>query len=423
MTPSCEWVRARLARFLDGELPPGESASVAAHLASCAECAAALEVLRRADRLAREGAETGDAAQYESLLAAVRRRYDLEAAARLRERETAAHLSPKEIADAPLERELLRRPATPRALIWRWLAIGAPAAAAAVFAVVMLVREPELRRVAGAPSTVVVTPTAPEPASSPAPELKTMPAAPAGRTLAAKKEVTAVPPPVSRETRVERIERPATFGAGPAPAPPVPEPVAPLGSAPAAAPQAQLADQDHALAAPPAPDPWPSVIALAAGEAPDEARETAPVALLLQAEARLTPRAPAEERAGSREKKPQKGGPSLQTGFAAAAPEAGNRAAAAIIATPADWLAIGDAWYALMQPAAAAGAPAYTGGPLPPDCENLDARVCFARKALAAYRLTQQAQTLARGGPTALAPDALARVRARIEELPALAGE
>ena len=181
------------------------------------------------------------------------------------------------------------------------------------------------------------------------------------------------------------------------------------------------------------PEPWPSVIAMAVGETADEAqrdasaRETSPVTLLLQAEARLTPRAPIEERWGAAEKKPGKGGPSLQTGFAASGPAAENRAApqasGAIIATPADWLAIGDAWYALMRPAAAAGSPVYAGGPLPPDCGSLDPQVCFARKSIAAYRQTLAEQTRAGGGPTALAPDALARARARIEELRAVAND
>jgi hypothetical protein len=435
MTPSCEWVRARLARFLDGELPPGEAGRVEEHVAVCAGCLAALEALRRADRLARDAGEARETAQYESVLAAMRRRYDLEAAARLRERDAAAGpLTPEQIAAAPLERELLRRPAA-RAHFWRWLAIGVPAAAAAVFAIVLLVREPEMRRVAREPATAMVKGAA----SRPAPETKTVPA-PAGQTLAAKKEVEAAPEPAARQTQVKTVERPAT-SVPEAAAPPVPEPAVAAGSAPTPAPQEQTA-QDHAVAEPPAPaapvaaplpDPWPSVVALAVGESPDEARRDAsarempPVSLLLQAEDRLTPRVRTPERAPSRAGKPEKGGPSLQTGFAAAKPEAENRAAspasAEIIATPADWLAIGDAWYALMQPAAAAGAPAYTGGPLPPDCGGLDARVCFARKALAAYRQTLQEQTRARGGPTSLAPDAPARVRARIEELRAIAGE
>src|SRR5580704_18022707 len=52
MTMHEEWTD-KLSEYLDDELPPGERAAAAAHLAQCAECARTLEELRRVVETAR----------------------------------------------------------------------------------------------------------------------------------------------------------------------------------------------------------------------------------------------------------------------------------------------------------------------------------------------------------------------------------
>lgn len=162
MSRSCEWVRARIARFHDGDLPPDERAEVEEHLASCPACSSKLAAFRKLDALVTDimgGEEATDAGETTDFLARFHERHDLEAADRLRREEMQADfraggkrtMSPEEIAAAPLDKSLRRRPArswsvlVPRAVGWRWATLGG-AAAAAIIIVAVLVREPDLPR-------------------------------------------------------------------------------------------------------------------------------------------------------------------------------------------------------------------------------------------------------------------------------------
>ncbi len=75
MNPTCEFVRPRLSRYLDGALPPEEAARVEEHLATCAGCTAALASLRLADRVAREAAGEEESGSFEALRRAMRERF------------------------------------------------------------------------------------------------------------------------------------------------------------------------------------------------------------------------------------------------------------------------------------------------------------------------------------------------------------
>lgn len=52
---SCEATRERLSAYVDGELPPGEAAETAEHLASCAACAREYEAVLQTVQTVREG--------------------------------------------------------------------------------------------------------------------------------------------------------------------------------------------------------------------------------------------------------------------------------------------------------------------------------------------------------------------------------
>ena len=158
MNESCEWTRSHLQAHLDGELPADERVRVERHLQTCARCHESFALGRRGDRLVRDAATMmGDTEEREARarMAALQERFDLAAAERLRRREMLTDaggepMSAEDVAAAPLEDEL-RRAARPRRRglfaprpVWRWVSIGSAAAAVAVVAVVLLVREPDL---------------------------------------------------------------------------------------------------------------------------------------------------------------------------------------------------------------------------------------------------------------------------------------
>ena len=68
--------RERLAAWIDGELPPGERASVEAHVAECEECAALLADLEAVDGFARELPLEVPAGYFEGFPARVRSRIE-----------------------------------------------------------------------------------------------------------------------------------------------------------------------------------------------------------------------------------------------------------------------------------------------------------------------------------------------------------
>lgn len=213
MSENCAWSRARLALYLDDELPAAERAAIAAHLEGCEACRAAIENLRQVEALLREASDAGAGAEaegaaergfdggpesgadggpergFEDWLADFRGRHDLEAARRLRAEEIAADhragrgegalLSAEEVAARPLEPELLqgggdtggavaaeraRRPARGGGLsrlqrllgphpAWRWTGIATATAAAAIVIIAVLSREPDLHRQTLAPAS------------------------------------------------------------------------------------------------------------------------------------------------------------------------------------------------------------------------------------------------------------------------------
>jgi len=319
MSHSCEWVRARRARFLDGALSADEHAAIEAHLHGCAECRAQLEALRETDRLIRDattaaparGEADAEGRSFAALQAAIARRYDLDAAAQARAREMAAEpagaprraMSPEEIANAPLDRAILREAATQRARgfslrdlrarlslpapAWRWMAIGVPAAAAAVVAVVLLVREPALHEAAleqalssatrEAPSIAAPSPVAPpaarvqtpveprtEPAVAPAKMDKIEGAAP---TPAPVQQIT---PPAEPAPEVAKHAAPAAEPAVGTAADATP---APAEAGPAAEPLRmgeEAMPSDRLQTAEPAPAPSAEAFAAAPVAAPAE---------------------------------------------------------------------------------------------------------------------------------------------------------
>ena len=80
MKSACQWVRARLTRFRDGELPENEQTEVERHLDACADCRAQHAALGRADDLIQaastertaRGAESEEDRSFETLRAAMR---------------------------------------------------------------------------------------------------------------------------------------------------------------------------------------------------------------------------------------------------------------------------------------------------------------------------------------------------------------
>jgi anti-sigma factor RsiW len=431
MSASCDWTRGRLARLLDGELPADERARAEAHLAGCAACRAARESLERVDATLRDApAADDDARSFAALQAAIRRRYDLETAARLREDERAAGrtapMTPEEVASAPLGRGVRRAPAARRSLaapLWRWLAVGVPAAAAAVVAVVLLVREPEMQRAAREPfapevarradeTVPAITPPSPQ-AAQPVAERETpaKPAPPASDDLtrgaqpgaAAEKKSAAPPPaqpvapaeaPVGGEARtlasIDMKARPEAPAGAYAESPPEARAAAPAGvgldAASVAAEQAEPA---------PAAYPWPMVAAIAEpGRADaDLADASARVALLRRAEAELQP--PPRREAPPPE---ASGGAPLRTSLSASEKHAATPKTAPA-ASPTAWLAIADAWHDLMTRATAETPPL-------PECAGMSAQACCARQSLAAYRRALEAQDRAGGSADAASVEA-----------------
>ncbi|MBD3236455.1 MAG: hypothetical protein GF330_07115, partial [Candidatus Eisenbacteria bacterium] len=120
MKKSCDWMRQRMARYIDGELPADERAAFEAHLRGCPRCEHLYDTLRQLDRLTAAAGRDAEGAEQRSAkggatsdsFARFRERYDLQAAARARDAEMAdgaaageraAHWSPEEVAQAPLE--------------------------------------------------------------------------------------------------------------------------------------------------------------------------------------------------------------------------------------------------------------------------------------------------------------------------------
>lgn len=494
MSRSCEWVRARLARFLDGALPPDEQAAVGAHRDACPECRAKLDALRETDRLIRDAAASppprteadAEARSFAALQASMHRRYDLDAAAQARAREIAEEktgaparsMTPEEIASAPLDRRIVRealsreteaaraRGFSLRDLLgrlssptpaWRWMAIGIPAAAAAVVAVVLLVRQPSLPDVAldhalstanrEAPAAAPVTPPSPEVQTHGAPPTVAAPAEAAPRPSAAPApEVTQQttpppePPPEMAKAAASEPEQAAPEVEQQARAmPPTAEPlrmreaatpsvrVQTAAPSPSPSPETFAAAPTADAAAPVEAGPWAvlrefvesSKQADTADEAstPEAEAEEDRMALLLAAEDQLltltstAAAADAEERSRSSEKseRPSSGGGILgrlsnlrdahpeRTGLRAGGKGASNGTSEtqrAVERPPARlWLALADGWYQLYRDTKAG-----------PDAASLAAR------ALAAY---EQAAFV----PDSLADDDQVRVRDRITEL------
>ena len=69
----CRWVRRRIVRYDDGDLPPGEIAEIEAHLDTCHSCSAELAQLRGAVSLVESLAEVEPGAAFAAdVLAAIR---------------------------------------------------------------------------------------------------------------------------------------------------------------------------------------------------------------------------------------------------------------------------------------------------------------------------------------------------------------
>lgn len=113
MTERCDDVLWHLSPYIDGALSPDEMQDITRHVASCAECARALEELKTVDRVMVD--EYGCAVPGER-----------EQASRMRAIERVhAAAAPAWARPAPARR---------RALAWRWVGVLAPAAAAVVIA-------------------------------------------------------------------------------------------------------------------------------------------------------------------------------------------------------------------------------------------------------------------------------------------------
>jgi hypothetical protein len=169
MNDRCDWIRARLGRLLDSELPGSERGDVEAHCATCAACGALLTSLRSADRTV--GAAVGEPVggvgkdgqddAFERRWARFQRDHDLAAMDRARAFEmqagagAAAPMSGEEVAVAPFEApepmSLAARVRTavagwfaPRP-VWRWASLAGGAAVVALITTVLIARNPEVR--------------------------------------------------------------------------------------------------------------------------------------------------------------------------------------------------------------------------------------------------------------------------------------
>jgi len=147
MSKSCKWIRLHLARYQRGELVGLELEAMESHLADCPECSAAAQ---------------SDDADFANLLTSFKERYDLPAARRLRDQESAEdapagsdrYLPAASVADSPLEPALFRHRRgesegffaklfTPGP-IWRWASLSGGALAALVIVAIILRQNPEL---------------------------------------------------------------------------------------------------------------------------------------------------------------------------------------------------------------------------------------------------------------------------------------
>jgi hypothetical protein len=400
----------------------------------------------------------------------MRRRYDLEAAAQARAREIAAEkagtparsMTPEEVASASLDRAIVRealaretagRPEAARRAggfslrdllarlsgptpAWRWMAIGVPAAAAAVVAVVLLVRQPSLHEVAldRALSSATREEPATKPATSPSAVVQTLGAPPsvaAPASEAAPPSTAPAPGPTQQTTprpepapEMEKRAASETEKAVPAMEPPAPMSTAaePLRMRDEATPSARAQ-----AGAPVEEGPWAVLREFVeSSKKADAAEETQTaetdaeqehMALLLAAEDQLltltstAAAADADERARSSEKsaRPASGGGPLgrlsslrdahpeRTGLRAGGKGEANvtpETRRAVERPPTRlWLALADGWYLL-----------YRGTTAGPDAASLAAR------ALAAY---EQAAYV----PDSLTADDQEHVRERIDEL------
>jgi hypothetical protein len=188
MKDRCDWVRARLERLLDGELPGEEQAQVEAHLATCDACRALLGSLRSADQAVRSGAVPGagtpaEEEAFQRRWARFQASFDLTAVERQRAGEVQAGagattpMSGEEVAAEPLGAVLdpnalravgARGSVTPpadvpepaklvarvRAIlagwlaprpVWRWASLAGAAVAITVITTVLITRNPEVR--------------------------------------------------------------------------------------------------------------------------------------------------------------------------------------------------------------------------------------------------------------------------------------
>jgi len=413
MTATCDWVRARLTRFADGELPAAEAERVREHLARCAACAARQATLAATDALA--GTVAGEArpedeAAFDALLARFQNEHDLAAAERRRREEQAlehehragqegraappapatsaddAPPTPEAIAAAPLEADLYRRtdeagdaqPAgrAPRRrrrltiLPWRWIGIAGTAAAAALVTIAVLSRDPELPHRALAPELDIAPPAAREAADD------TPPAAPDPEAL----ETAGQAAPRARGKSEARASGAETLDRAAVPEAPAARTEA-VARVEAAAPTAES----------PASDAWP-LLERIAGHADPAADGEAPAALramLTEAEAQLVRWSQANER-----------------GAAAVA--------RARLASPRTHLVLADAWYRLAR--------ARPEAPARLDAFSLAGDSTAAGRAAAAYRRALAADDDARGedappGVVPLSPRLRAHVERRIAAL------
>ena len=495
MSRSCEWVRARLTPFLDGELTPEDRAAFEAHLESCGKCREVLEAAQLSERVLHEAtaapgaAEAAEGEAFDGWLAAFRSRHDLEAAAHLRDKEVQAEratrrvvrMSAEEIASAPLEpalrrgataqrtgaRETVARQAGQRhisfkealsrwfspAPVWRWLAIGVPATAAAVVAIVLLVQEPRLHE--QALEQALGTPTSKLTEGGKPAEMPTQAgqAEPERRELGATKphdlgvppRAAPAPAPVATVPPTAAAPTPAPTQAmkAAAPEPPVSPAVHEAEPQPAEegrplADETEVKDQavesaegvlveglTTSLAAPTAEEPWTRIRAFVGVEEDTGARanrkggEEDLTGLLLAAEERLRvnqaetpPRTSRGIESLSRalrttavRPKRDELAPSLTSGGAVTAPEPST----------AVWMAVGDGWYELYKQQLTREPSAYES----PRVVSARADSTWNAESLTAKALAAYQQAVEQRG---LTPEEMTRAQQRIEELRELTG-
>ncbi len=239
MNDRCDWVRARLGRLLDAELPGEERAAVEEHCAVCAACRALCDALRAADQTARATmlAEPAGDGTFERRWAEFQRRYDLTAAEELRAQEARAEagaparMSGEEVAAAPLEpavtapREDLEPHASRVRRIlagaagwlaprpgWRWASLATGAVAVAIITTVLIARGPRVEPPSAAVQLPLdaVRPTPSAPTANAAGESRAPATAPSAAP-AGEREAAATPPaPATEQPRVLTPPAPPT---------------------------------------------------------------------------------------------------------------------------------------------------------------------------------------------------------------------